>query len=123
MPFSVEKLLARLRVNQHRLAIIGADAEANSSVFVNGRLKMDFATGCAYLGENELQLMPIEYKLLCLMSKNIGKVLTHTYITKKSGATMSPHSVCLWQPCEKSSKPSLVRQSIFKPISAWDTRC
>jgi len=81
-PFSVEELLARLRVTQRRLAIIGADAGANSSVFVNGRLKVDFAAGCAYLGEKELHLTPIEYKLLCLMSKNVGKVLTHTYITK-----------------------------------------
>ena len=31
----------------------------------------------------ELHLTPIEYKLLCLLAKNVGKVLTHTYITKK----------------------------------------
>ena len=30
----------------------------------------------------ELHLTPIEYKLLCLLSKNVGKVLTHTYITQ-----------------------------------------
>ena len=44
---------------------------------------MDFSAGCAYLGEEELHLTPIEYKLLCLMAKNVGKVLTHTYITQK----------------------------------------
>ena len=82
-PFSVEELLARLRVNQRRLALIQRDAAANDAVFTNGRLKVDFAAGCAYLGENQLHLTPIEYKLLCLMSKNIGKVLTHTYITQK----------------------------------------
>ena len=32
--------------------------------------------------EEELHLTPIEYKLLCLLSKNVGKVLTHTYITQ-----------------------------------------
>ena len=31
----------------------------------------------------ELHLTPIEYKLLCLLAHNIGKVLTHTYITQK----------------------------------------
>ena len=82
-PFSVEELLARLRVNQRRLALIQRDAAANDAVFTNGRLKVDFAAGCAYLGENQLHLTPIEYKLLCKMSKNIGKVLTHTYITQK----------------------------------------
>ena len=30
----------------------------------------------------ELHLTPIEYKLLCLLSKNVGKVLTHTFITQ-----------------------------------------
>ena len=39
--------------------------------------------GCAYLDGAELHLTPIEYKLLCLLSKNVGKVLTHTYITQQ----------------------------------------
>lgn len=82
-PFSVEELLARLRVTQRRLAIIHTDAAANESVFTNGKLKVDFAAGCAYLNGSELHLTPIEYKLLCLMAKNVGKVLTHTYITQK----------------------------------------
>ena len=43
---------------------------------------MDFAAGCAYLNGEELHLTPIEYKLLCLLSRNVGKVLTHTYITQ-----------------------------------------
>ena len=31
----------------------------------------------------ELHLTPIEYKLLCLLSQNVGKVLTHMFITQK----------------------------------------
>ena len=42
----------------------------------------EHAAGCAYLGEKELHLTPIEFKLLCLLAKNIGKVLTHKYITQ-----------------------------------------
>ena len=80
-PFSVDELLARLRVTQRRLAAMQTDTSAGSAVFVNGRLKIDYASGCAYLGENELHLTPIEYKILCLLSKNVGRVLTHTYIT------------------------------------------
>ncbi len=80
-PFSVEELLARLRVTQRRLA---ASAEINvPSVFVNGNLRVDYAAGCAYLNDQELHLTPIEYKLLCLLSQNIGKVLTHMFITQK----------------------------------------
>ena len=29
-----------------------------------------------------MHLTPIEFKLLCLLSHNLGKVLTHTYITQ-----------------------------------------
>ena len=81
-PFSVEELLARLRVTQRRLSYMSAERQNNSSVFVNGKLKIDYAAGCAYLNGEELHLTPIEYKLLCLLSKNVGKVLTHTYITQ-----------------------------------------
>ena len=81
-PFSVEELLARLRVVQRRLAMIKNDSPAEASVFVNGALRIDYAAGCAYLDEEELHLTPIEYKLLCLLSRNVGKVLTHTFITQ-----------------------------------------
>ena len=80
-PFSVEELLARLRATQRRLT--ANRNESASSVFINGSLRIDYAAGCAYLGENELHLTPIEYKILCLLAANIGKVLTHTFITQR----------------------------------------
>jgi len=82
-PFSVDELLARLRVTFRRLNYIQSISEGETSVFVNGDLKIDYVAGCAYLDENELHLTPIEYKMLCLLAKNVGKVLTHTYITKE----------------------------------------
>lgn len=81
-PFSVEELLARLRVTQRRLAAMQSDSSGEST-FINGNLRIDYAAGCAHLGETELHLTPIEYKLLCLLAKNMGKVLTHTFITQK----------------------------------------
>ena len=81
-PFSVEELLARLRVTQRRLLMMQKEFPAESAVFTNGKLSVDYAAGCAYLNEEELHLTPIEYKLLCLLAKNVGKVLTHTYITQ-----------------------------------------
>ena len=82
-PFSVEELLARLRVTQRRLLLLQASGDADSPVFQNGKLKIDYPAGCAYLNGEELHLTPIEYKLLCLLSHNVGKVLTHTYITQQ----------------------------------------
>jgi len=82
-PFSVEELLARLRATQRRLTAMQNNTLTMSSSFMNGDLKVDYAAGCAYLNEEELHLTPIEYKLLCLLSKNVGRVLTHTYITQE----------------------------------------
>ena len=79
-PFSVEELLARLRVTQRRLTMTQSENQVNQSVFENGSLRIDYAAGCAYLNDRELHLTPIEYKLLCLLSRNVGKVLTHTFI-------------------------------------------
>ena len=82
-PFSVEELLARLRVTIRRLSMMNTDGSADSSIYTNGRLKIDHAAGCAFLNEEELKLTPIEFKLLCLLANHTGKVLTHTFITQK----------------------------------------
>ena len=81
-PFSVDELLARLRVALRRLNQTQSGS-SDTAVFSNGDLKIDYAAGCAYLAEEELHLTPIEYKLLCLLARNCGKVLTHKYITQQ----------------------------------------
>ena len=78
-PFSVEELLARLRVTQRRLALI-QNVSNEQAVYQNGPLRIDYSVGCAYLGDNELSLTAMEYKLLCLLARNTGKVLTHRFI-------------------------------------------
>ena len=81
-PFSVEELLASLRVTVRRLSLMNTDPAGDSAVYENGSLRIDYAAGCAYLGEEELKLTPIEYKLLCTLAKNTGRVLTHTALTQ-----------------------------------------
>ena len=81
-PFSVEELLARLRVTQRRLSYQN-QAATSESMFTNGKLKVDYAAGCAYLDDEEMHLTPTEYKLLCVLSQNVGKVLTHKFIAEK----------------------------------------
>ena len=46
-PFSVEELLARLRVTARRLAMMQAN-NANESVFRNGKLRVDYAAAVSY---------------------------------------------------------------------------
>ena len=82
-PFSVEELLARLRVTQRRLAALQLSGMNTEAVFTNGKLKVDYAAGCAFLDGQELHLTPSEYNLLCLLCKNVGEVLAHTFISQQ----------------------------------------
>lgn len=65
-------------------------------MYTNGGLKVDYAAGCAYVNGEEIHLTPIEYKLLCLLAQNTGKVLTHNYILKE-----------VWGSAQASDIPSL----------------
>ncbi len=94
-PFSVDEFLARLRVALRRSHTEGTAGE-ESSIYINGELKIDYAAGCAYIQDTEIHLTPIEYKLLCLLAKNTGKVLTHNYILKE-----------IWGSVLESDTPSL----------------
>ena len=79
-PFSVDELLARLRVALRRVRYDNQKTSEASARYQNGGLVIDYAAGCAWRDGEELHLTPIEYKLLCLLAKNTGKVLTHNYI-------------------------------------------
>ena len=46
-PFSVEELLARIRVTQRRLALMQTENNSDNAVFTNGELRIDYAAGCA----------------------------------------------------------------------------
>ena len=81
-PFSVDELMARLRATQRRLTYMNLSPSTDAS-FVNGALRIDFAANTASIDGEELHLTPIEYRLLCLLAQNVGKVLTHTFITQK----------------------------------------
>ena len=82
-PFSVDELLARLRVALRRVHAEQQATGGESPIYENGGLQIDYAAGCAYMAGNEIHLTPIEYKLLCLLARNTGKVLTHNYILKE----------------------------------------
>ena len=94
-PFSIEEFLARLRAALRR-SHTEAKAGEESSLYTNGDLTMDFAAGCAYVKGEEIHLTPIEYKLLCLLAQNTGKVLTHNHILKE-----------VWGGAQASDIPSL----------------
>lgn len=88
-PFSVDELLARLRVALRRVRF-DSEREAESNIYENGVLQIDYAAGWVKRDGKELHLTPIEYRLLCLLAKNTGKVLTHNYILKEIWGNMTP---------------------------------
>ena len=100
---------------------------AEAVVFVNGKLRVDYAAGCAYLNEEELHLTPIEYKLLCLLTRNIGKVLTHTFLTQSiwgsSWIMILLPFVCLWQHFVKKLRKNQTLHNISKHTLAWGIGC
>ena len=117
-PFSVTELLARLRVAQRRITTV--EGKPGDSVFHNGKLMVDYAAGYASLNGEELKLTPTEYKLLCLLAKDAGKVLTHTYLTNKiwgsswesDMASLRVHMATLRKKLEKDSQTQYIQTHI-----------
>ena len=74
------------RADEKSAADIAAGARSDAE-------QIDYTAGCTFLKDRELHLTPIEYKLLCLLSRNVGKVLTHTYITQQIWGRCSENDV------------------------------
>jgi two-component system KDP operon response regulator KdpE len=80
-PFSVGELLVRLRVALRHAA--QGPGESGEPVFVLDNLRVDLARRQVFVGQEEIHLTPIEYRLLTTMVKHAGKVLTHRQLLKE----------------------------------------
>ncbi|TMQ62826.1 MAG: response regulator [Candidatus Eisenbacteria bacterium] len=80
-PFSMQELLARLRVALRRRAEIGS--ERAESVVEVGRLRIDLARRRASVSGVETQLTPIEFRLLSILARHAGRVLTHDFLLRE----------------------------------------
>lgn len=78
-PFGIGELLARVRVALRHLAGAAGPAEA---VFETGELKVDLGARRVFVGEREVRLTRTEYRLLALLVKHAGKVVTHRQLLK-----------------------------------------
>ncbi len=80
-PFGVGELLARIRVAlRHASRLKTEDGEP---VFETGNLKVDLAARRVFVGDTEVHLTPLEYRLLATLIQHAGKVLTHTFLLKE----------------------------------------
>ena len=79
-PFGAGELLARIRVALRHTA--GASHEGDDAVFKVGDLRVDLLHRQVSVGEREIHLTPIEYKLLTTLVRHAGKVVTHQHLLR-----------------------------------------
>lgn len=80
-PFSATELMARIRVAIRHLHK-GSHREQQPTLSV-GELTVDLSKRQVFLGGKPLHVTPLEYNLLTLFFKNMGKVLTSQFIIKE----------------------------------------
>lgn len=80
-PFSVGELIARIRVALRHIPLDSGTTQG--AIFSTGDLRVDLARRQVFLGDREVHLTPIEYRLLTTMIKHAGKVLTHKQLLKE----------------------------------------
>jgi two-component system KDP operon response regulator KdpE len=79
-PFSLGELMARVRVAlRHRNPL----SEEQCSIFESGDIKVDQSVRKVWKGSQEVHLTPIEYKLLALLVKHAGRVVTHKQLLRE----------------------------------------
>ena len=78
-PFHMGELLARIRVATRKLS----SSVREETEFVCDYLTVDYEKRRVLIDQVEVHLTPIEYRLLCLLITNRGKVLTHNYIASQ----------------------------------------
>jgi two-component system KDP operon response regulator KdpE len=80
-PFGTAELLARIR-NAMRQYQRGKAQEMPERVIVGG-LEIHYEKRLVSVDGKEVHVTPIEYKLIVLLSKNLGKVLTYDFIMRE----------------------------------------
>ena len=80
-PFSINELLARLRVILRHSK--KEDDDSTPGIYQIGDLEVNLERHIVLLCGNEVHFTPMEFNVLALLVKNAGKVLTHSYILKE----------------------------------------
>jgi len=78
-PFSVEELLARIRVALRR---VYSNDEAESGKVSRGGLIIDHDRRRVFRDDTEIRLTPKEFELLSLLARHADRVMTHRTILK-----------------------------------------
>jgi two-component system, OmpR family, KDP operon response regulator KdpE len=79
-PFAVGELLARARVALRHSA---QARDPGESMYTLRNLRVDLGRRRVWLGDAEVRLTPIEYRLLAILVRHAGKVLTHRQLLQE----------------------------------------
>jgi two-component system KDP operon response regulator KdpE len=82
-PFGTSELLARIRTAVRHSHKAKEESHPEADRISIGGLYIDFDKRIVKVDDKEIHLTPIEYKIMILLSRNVGKVLTHDYIMKE----------------------------------------
>lgn len=82
-PFGTSELLARIRTEIRHSQKNAPMNYTEADGITIGDLEIDYVKRRVSIEGREIHLTPIEYKILVLLSKNIGKVLTHDFLIKE----------------------------------------
>ncbi len=82
-PFGTAELLARIRVELRHSAKIKENSTVEPEKTVIKGLEIDYRKRVVKIETKDVHLTPVEYKILLLLSRNVGKVLTHDFIIKE----------------------------------------
>lgn len=82
-PFGTSELLARIRTALRHSLKVREEIHLETEKICIGNLSIDYKKRIVKVEGKEVHFTPIEYKIIVLLSQNIGKVLTHDFITKE----------------------------------------
>ncbi|MDF2485533.1 MAG: DNA-binding response regulator KdpE [Herbinix sp.] len=82
-PFGTSELLARIRTAVRHSQKVKEDSHPDTDRIIIGGLCIDYDKRIVKVDDKEIHLTPIEYKIITLLSRNVGKVLTHDFIMKE----------------------------------------
>ena len=89
-PFSTAELMSRIKALLRRVAKLPGGAQ---EIFQVGELKIELTKRRVFVGEREVHLTPIEFRLLSVLVRNAGFVVTHRQLLEKVwGASYIEHS-------------------------------
>ncbi len=82
-PFGTSELLARIRAALRHAHTIAQNSLEQSQQFRAGQLHIDFGKHKVYVGEEDVHLTQNEYRILSLLAKFSGRVITYDAIMKE----------------------------------------